>query len=142
VIVCWRTVQVPAEQRERFVAWIEENRLVREEHGILFELVLERSAWQNAAKTLRPAEPQPSDAGERVVVTGWPSHNVFDAWIATPDRDRLTDSDVHASVQYGPITRYDVVGGYLNRDGSGIWSGWPHRWRRSSCSWWGFHSRR
>ena len=47
----------------------------------------------------------------------WPSHDVFDAWIATPDRDRLTDSDVHASVQYGPITRYDVVGGYLNRDG-------------------------
>jgi hypothetical protein len=52
-----------------------------------------------------------------MVVTAWPSHEVFDAWIDTPDRDRLTDSDVHASVQYRPITRYDMVGGYFNRDG-------------------------
>ena len=38
-------------------------------------------------------------------------------WIDTPDRDRLTGSDVHGAVQYRPITRYDVVGGYLNPDG-------------------------
>jgi len=41
----------------------------------------------------------------------------LDAWIETPDRDRLTDSAVHGSVQYRPITRHDVVGGYLNLRG-------------------------
>jgi heme-degrading monooxygenase HmoA len=49
-----------------------------------------------------------------VVITAWPSHEVFDAWIATPDRDRLTASDTHRSVDYHPITRYEVAGGYLN----------------------------
>jgi len=39
---------------------------------------------------------------------------VFDQWIASPDRDRLTASDVHQSVDYRPITRYNVAGGYLN----------------------------
>src|SRR5437763_13519816 len=100
MIVCLRTVDVPAAERERFVAWIEENRQVREAHGILAELVLE------------PADGE----GETVVITAWPSHEVFDAWIATPDRDRLTASDTHQSVDYHPITRYEVVGGYLNLD--------------------------
>jgi heme-degrading monooxygenase HmoA len=45
-------------------------------------------------------------------VTIWPSHEVFDAWIATPERDALTASDVHQAVEYRPITRYDAVGGY------------------------------
>ena len=31
--------------------------------------------------------------------------------------DRLTDSAVHGSVQYRPITRHDVVGGYINLRG-------------------------
>ena len=98
MIVCLRTVGVPADQRERYLAWIAEGREVREQHGILAELVLE-----------------PSDGeGEPVVITIWPSHEVFDAWIATPDRDRLTASDVHAAVDYRPITRYDLAGGYLN----------------------------
>jgi heme-degrading monooxygenase HmoA len=51
------------------------------------------------------------------VLTAWASHEAFDAWIETPDRDRLTDSAVHGSVQYRPITRHDVVGGYLNLRG-------------------------
>jgi len=98
MIVCLRTVGVPAEQRERYLAWIVEGRAVRQQHGILAELVLE-----------------PSDGeGETVVMTAWPSHEVFDRWIATPDRDRLTASDVHRSVEYRPITRHDVAGGYLN----------------------------
>ena len=100
MIVCWRTVAVPDDQRDGFLSWIDENRQVRETHGICAELVL---------------EPSTSD-GETVVVTIWPSHEVFDAWIATPERDRLTDSDVHRSVEYRPIARYDVVGGYLNID--------------------------
>jgi hypothetical protein len=58
-----------------------------------------------------------SGNGETVVVTVWPSHDVFDAWIATPERDALAGSDVHRSVDYRPISRYDLVGGYTNIDG-------------------------
>jgi heme-degrading monooxygenase HmoA len=103
MIMCVRTVGVPANQRDLYLAWIDDGRAVREQHGILAELVLE-----------------PSDGGgETVVITAWPSHEVFDQWIATPERDRLTASDVHQAVDYRPITRYDVVGGYLNMDGLG-----------------------
>jgi heme-degrading monooxygenase HmoA len=56
-------------------------------------------------------------AVEAVVVTAWASHEAFDAWIDTPDRDRLTASPVHQAVSFGPITRYDVTGGYLTLDG-------------------------
>ena len=66
--------------------------------GILAELVLEPT----------------SGDGETTVLTLWPNHEVFDAWIATPERDALTASDVHQSVEYRPITRYDLAGGYLN----------------------------
>lgn len=101
MIVCLRTVSVPPEIRARYLAWIEEGRAVREAHGILGELVLE------------PA----GQAGETVVLTIWPNHEVFDVWIATPERDRLTASDVHQSVDYRPITRYNLAGGYLNLPG-------------------------
>ena len=37
---------------------------------------------------------------------------MFDAWIATPERDALTDSYVHRAVDHRPITRHDVIGGY------------------------------
>ena len=30
------------------------------------------------------------------------------------ERDRLTASTVHQAVDYRPITRYDVIGGYTN----------------------------
>jgi hypothetical protein len=53
----------------------------------------------------------PPDARERF------SHDAFDAWIQTPDRDRLTASEVQASVEYGPITRRAIVGGYVRVDG-------------------------
>src|SRR5207249_2213932 len=82
MIVCWRTVTVRDDERDRFLAWIIDNRTVREEHGLCAELVLE----------------PPDRDGDTVVVTIWPSHEVFDAWIATPERDRLTDSDVHRAV--------------------------------------------
>jgi Antibiotic biosynthesis monooxygenase len=114
MIVCWRSVHVPPEQRERFHAWILENRAVREQHGLLFELVLDRSAIQNPPKTRQPTKDEAASAPEQVVITAWASHAAFDAWINTPDRDRLTASDVHQAVHYGPITRYDTTGGYLN----------------------------
>jgi hypothetical protein len=34
--------------------------------------------------------------------------------LATADRDRLTASAVHQAVDYRPLTRYDLAGGYLN----------------------------
>jgi heme-degrading monooxygenase HmoA len=101
MIICLRTVVVPPEWRERYLAWIEDGRAIREQHGILAELVCEPS----------------NEAGETVVITVWPSHDVFDAWIATPERDALTASDVHQAVSYRPITRYDLLGGYLNLPG-------------------------
>ena len=96
MIVCLRTVVVPPEWRGRYLAWIAAGRAIRQQHGILAELVCE------------PAEP----GGETVVVTVWPSHEVFDAWIAAPHRDALTSSEVHQAV-----SRYEVTGGYLNLPG-------------------------
>ena len=101
MIVCLRTVEVPAAVRHQHLAWIEEGRAIREAHGIVAELVCEPS----------------SGDGETVVVTVWPDHATFDAWIATPERDALTASDVHQAVDYRPITRYDVVCGYFNLPG-------------------------
>jgi heme-degrading monooxygenase HmoA len=101
MIVCLRTVAVPAEKRDDYLAWIRDGRAVRESHGILAELVLEPT----------------SGDGDTVVITIWPSHEVFDAWIATPARDHLTASETHQAVEYRPITRYDVAGGYLNLTG-------------------------
>jgi heme-degrading monooxygenase HmoA len=98
VIVCLRTVAVPPDVRQRYLDWIADGRDVRQQHGILAELVLEPSGGE----------------GDTVVVTVWPDHETFDAWIATPERDRLTASDVHQAVDYRPITRYEVAGGYLN----------------------------
>ena len=60
-----------------------------------------------------PATP----GGDTVVITIWPSHEVLDAWIATPHRDALTGSEVHRAISYRPITRYEVTGGYLNLPG-------------------------
>ena len=101
MIVCLRTVVIPPEWRERYLAWIDAGRAIRQQHGILAELV---------------CEPAGAD-GETVVVTVWPSHEAFDAWIATPYRDALTASEVHQAVIYRPITRYEVTGGYLNLPG-------------------------
>jgi heme-degrading monooxygenase HmoA len=101
MIVCLRTVVVPADVRDRHLAWIDEGRAVRQAHGILAELVCEPS----------------SGDGEPVVITIWPDHETFDAWIATPERDGLTASEVHQAVDHRPITRYDVVGGHLKLPG-------------------------
>ena len=101
MIVCVRTVGVPAQVRDEYLAWIDAGREVRQAHGILAELVCEPSSGE----------------GETVVITLWPDHTMFDAWIATPERDALTASGVHQAVDYRPITRYDVVGGYVNLPG-------------------------
>jgi hypothetical protein len=112
VILCLRTVRVPADQRERVLAWIDENAELRRQHGILLEVGLARSPRQNPAKALLPHDGDTPDDEELVVVTGWPDHDTFDAWIETPDRDRLTASPDHQAVEFRPLTRYDVIGGY------------------------------
>lgn len=101
MIVCIRTIAVPGDVRARYLQWIEDGRTIREAHGLLAEWVLEPS----------------TAGGETVVITVWPSHQVFDAWIATPERGALTASEVHQAVDYRPITRYDLVGGYTNLPG-------------------------
>jgi len=98
MIVCIRTVVVPDDVRTRYLRWIADGRAVREAHGLLAEWVLE-----------------PTD-GDTVVITVWPSHEVFDAWITTPERDALTASEVHQAIEYRPITRYDLVGGYTTKE--------------------------
>jgi len=108
VIVCLRTVVVPPEWHERYLAWIADGRAIRQQHGILAELVSE-----------------PAPGGETVVITVWPSHEVFDAWIATPHRDALTASEVHQAVSYRPMTRYEVTGGYLNLPGLTVYDPSP-----------------
>lgn len=105
-------MRVPADQRQRFLAWIDENAALRRQHGILVELVLARAARQNPAKALQPDD-HPTGDEELIVVTAWPDHGTFDAWIDTPDRDRLTASPDHRAVEFRPLTRYDVIGGYL-----------------------------
>lgn len=102
MIVCLRTVSVPPAWRARFLTWIAEGRAIREAHGILGELVVEAAAAADE---------------EMMVITMWPSHEVFDAWIATPERDALTASEVHQAVDYRPITRYEIAAGYLNLPG-------------------------
>src|SRR4249920_1800238 len=98
MIVCIRTVAISDDARPGYLQWIEDGRTVRETHGLLAEWVLD-----------------PADAGgDTVVITVWPSHEIFDAWIATPERDALTASEVHRAIEYRPITRFQVVGGYLN----------------------------
>jgi heme-degrading monooxygenase HmoA len=101
MIVCLRTVAVPAEKRDDYLAWIRDGRAVRVAHEILAELVVEPT----------------SGDGDTVVIKIWPSHEAFDAWIATPERNQLTASDVHPAVEYRAITRYDVAGGHLNLAG-------------------------
>lgn len=105
-------MRVPSEQRQAFLSWIDDNGPLRRDHGIFAEVVLERSPRQNPAKTLQPQE-NGSDPDELVVITVWPDHDTFDAWINTPDRERLTASPTHEAVEFRPITRYDLVGGYL-----------------------------
>jgi hypothetical protein len=57
----------------------------------------------------------PTDGdGETVAITVWPSHEVFDAWIATPYRAGLTAPEVHQAVDYRPVVRYDLTGGHTN----------------------------
>ena len=96
MIVCVRTVGIPDAVRDRYLEWIGDGRRVRQAHGLLAEWVLEPS----------------NGNGDTLVITVWPSHEVFDAWITTPERNGLTASDVHQAVDYRPITRYDAVGGY------------------------------
>ena len=101
MIVCLRTVEVPAAVRRQLARL--DRRRACDPSG----------PWHRGRAGVRAV----LGDGETVVVTVWPDHATFDAWIATPERDALTASEVHQAVDYRPITRYDVVGGYLNLPG-------------------------
>lgn len=98
MIVCIREVVIPNFVRSKYLQWILDGKVVRQRHGLLAEWVVE-----------------PSDlSGDAMVITVWPSHEIFDSWIGTSDRDALTKSEVHQSVSYRPLRRYDFIGGYTN----------------------------
>ena len=54
MILCWRTVRVPSDERQAFIDWIDHNGPVRRQHGILFELVLGRSPRHTLPKRYAP----------------------------------------------------------------------------------------
>jgi len=98
MIVCLREVVIPNFVKSKYLKWILDGKCVRQRHGLLAEWVIE-----------------PSDlSGDAMVITVWPSHEIFDLWIDTPDRDALTKSEVHQSVSYRPLRRYDLIDGYTN----------------------------
>lgn len=53
----------------------------------------------------------------RTVAVPPDERDAYIAWIATPERDRLTKSDVHRAVDYRPLSRYEITAGYLNLPG-------------------------
>jgi hypothetical protein len=96
VIVGLRRVAVSTPPRAGHLDWIAEGRARREGHGIRAEWVLQPALGEGAT----------------MVLTVWPSYEVLDTWIAAPECDALTASDVHNAVEYRLITRYDSIGGY------------------------------
>ena len=125
MIVCLRTVESPP--RCASATWPGSRRAAR-------------SARRTASWPSWCCEPTAGDGrhgGDHRVA----DHEIFDAWIATPERDALTASEVHQAVDYRPITRYDVVGGYLNLAGlpKGAAMKWVTRARpktdRIACPW-------
>jgi hypothetical protein len=57
MIVCRRTIRVPPAEHARYLDWIAEGKGVREEHGILAELVLEPSSGEGESGRHRVAFP-------------------------------------------------------------------------------------
>ena len=103
-IVCLRSVEIPHENEQAFYDWIEHNRPLRRRMGCLMERVL-----------------KPSDGhGETLIITMWQSHEVFDAWIKSPQHDAVDASPGHALVRFHPIKRYDVAAGYQLQGGAGV----------------------
>ncbi len=95
-IVCIRTIEVAPEDEEAFYKWIEENRPLRQRMGCLMERVL-----------------KPSDGyGPTLMLTMWKNHEVFDAWIKTPEHAAVSSSPGHALCRWQPIKRYDIAAGY------------------------------
>jgi heme-degrading monooxygenase HmoA len=95
-IVCLRTVEIPAEHRAEFLAWIEEMRPLRQRMGCLMERVLEPAGHKE----------------ETLYLTIWKDSATFDAWILTPEHEQVSRSRGHSLVKWHPIRRYVVPGGW------------------------------
>jgi heme-degrading monooxygenase HmoA len=98
VIVCLRTITIPAATRRLYSDWVADGRRLRTQHGMLAELVLE----------------PPDDDGDTVVVTVWPSEAAFDSWKATAQRSALVASDIPEAARYRRFARYDAAVSYLD----------------------------
>lgn len=104
-----------ASSRSRHDCLSSHRRRPRRPPGPLPRLDRRRSRRSRSPRHLAELVCEPATAeGDTLVITIWPDHATFDAWIATPERDALTASDVHQAVDCHPITHYDVAGGYLN----------------------------
>jgi hypothetical protein len=69
-IICLRKVEIPAENRAEFLAWIEEMRPLRQRMGCRMERVLEPVGSQGDCLYLN--------------LTIWKDNATFEAWILTP----------------------------------------------------------
>ena len=96
MIVCLRTVAVPADVRDRYLHWIDDGRAVREAHGILAEWVLE------------PVQRRRRHRGDHGVAVARGVRRL-DRHARARRAHRVRRAP---AVEYRPITRYDVVGGY------------------------------
>jgi heme-degrading monooxygenase HmoA len=95
-IACLRKVEIPAENRAEFLAWIEEMRPLRQRMGCLMERVLEPAGSQE----------------DTLYLTIWKNNATFDAWILTPEHEQVSRSRGHSLVKWRPIRRYAVPGGW------------------------------
>jgi len=67
VIVCLRTVVVPPEWRERYLAWIDAGRAIRQKHGILAELVCEPAVPGGDTVVITPCRPMSRHKSWRIL---------------------------------------------------------------------------
>jgi heme-degrading monooxygenase HmoA len=95
-IVCLRKVEIPAQNRAEFLAWIEEMRPLRQRMGCLMERVLEPFGSRE----------------DTLYLTIWKDSATFDAWILTPEHEQVSRSRGHGLVKWRPIQRYAVPGGW------------------------------
>lgn len=114
MIVCWRTVRVWHSQHDS-VRRLDgtPTAAVGREHGRRLRV---RAPDLPTAEPSQDAEPEtvtPVDDEELVVVTVWPDHDTFDAWINTPDRDPASPHPPSTrQSSSGQSRALDVIGGY------------------------------
>ena len=95
-LVCIRAVEISPQNEKAFCEWIESNRTLRQQYGILMERIL------------KPTDGQ----GDWLIITMWESQEAFEKWLIAPEKPAVDASPGHALVRFGKIKRYDTVSGY------------------------------